>query len=666
MNRMAGTLVLMIVILPPIVLFGDANVLTNPGFESGTSDWAARGSGVTISTVASPVHSGSTAAFVQNRTSNWHGIQQDMLNKMVEGQTYQVSGYVRTDSPAASTIHITFQQIDAGNDGNAQYLWAASGSADNAGWAYIYGSFTLNVTGTLTQLLVYVESEDEGVDLYIDDVVIYGPEVNPGDPDANGTVDINTRHQMIEGFGAAGGWYEGWITAHPLKETLYDIFFDELGLDIYRLRNAYDQNADYMTKSAEIVAEGKERNPNLKILITSWSPPSYLKSNGQISGGDNATLIGGPNNYDYAGFADWWADSITGWQGYGIDPDYISIQNEVDYDATWDSCRFDPTETSSIAGYAEAFEAVYNEMYSRFGSAMPNMLGPETTGLSKLGNYLTEIINPSHMYGYAHHLYNCSNGGQAGCGDDPDLYLTTMANAGLQWNDKPLFQTEYEHASGVWPDAYNMALILHNALAVEGVSSYFYWSLFWEEPSGLVSLPSYGSSSYTRTSDFYGFKQYSAFIHSDWQRVDTIDDSADLRMSAYISPDESQLTVVIINTHPSTDIDLTLSLGDLTIDAGTVYRTSQTENGVNVGSFNPANPVTLPARSVTTLSLTLDTSTPIYGDFDNSGLVDLDDLPEFVIAWQTADCGELDLDGDCRIGLYEFAQFARNWMDGSL
>ncbi len=672
MNRVLPALVLMTIILPPLALYGDANVLTNPGFESGTTGWTARGGGVSITAVTSPVNSGEAGAFVDNRTSSWHGIQQDMLNKMVEGQTYQVAAYVRTNSAADLNVVVTFQQTDGGNDGNTQYKRTASGNADNSGWTYVSGTFTLDVTGTLTQLLIYVESDDDTVDLYVDDVVVYGPEVNPADPEADGAVDINTRRQVIEGFGAAGGWYEGWITAHPQKETLYDIFFDELGLDIYRLRNAYDQGTDgttYMTRSGQIVAEGKERNPNLKILISAWSPPAYLKSNGLISGGEgsNATLIGGPNNYNYTGFADWWADSITAWSDdYGIDADYISIQNEPDYDATWDSCRFEPTETSQIAGYAQAFEAVYTEMDSRFGASMPNMLGPEMTGLSRLGEYLSAIINTSHLYGYAHHLYNCSNGGSAGCGDDPDLYLTNMQNIGSTWNDKPLFQTEYEHATGLWPDAYNMALLLHNALTVEGVSSYFYWSLFWAEPSGLVSLPAYGSSEYTRTSDFYGFKQYSAFIHSDWQRVDTTEDSSALRMSAYISPDNTQLTVVIINTHASTDIDLTLSLGDLTIDAGDIYRTSQTENCVNVGAFNPANPVALPAKSVTTLALTLDTTPPIYGDFDDSGLVDIDDLPEFALVWQTTDCGELDLDGDCRIGLYEFAQFARNWMNGSL
>jgi hypothetical protein len=32
--------------------------------------------------------------------------------------------------------------------------------------------------------------------------------------------------------------------------------------------------------------------------------------------------------------------------------------------------------------------------------------------------------------------------------------------------------------------------------------------------------------------------------------------------------------------------------------------------------------------------------------------------------WLLEDCG-LDLNGDCLINLYEFARFARNWLDDS-
>ena len=121
--------------------------------------------------------------------------------------------------------------------------------------------------------------------------------------------------------------------------------------------------------------------------------------------------------------------------------------------------------------------------------------------------------------------------------------MTTFAST---YGDKPLMQTEYEASTEGynWPDALNLAKLLHNSLTVEGVTAYLYWDLFWGE-GGLVGL---SGPSYNINSDYYGFKHYSAFIHSDWQRVDADADTSDLRMSAYVSPDNNNLSVVIINT----------------------------------------------------------------------------------------------------------------------
>jgi hypothetical protein len=54
----------------------------------------------------------------------------------------------------------------------------------------------------------------------------------------------------------------------------------------------------------------------------------------------------------------------------------------------------------------------------------------------------------------------------------------------------------------------------------------------------------------------------------------------------------------------------------------------------------------------------------LYGDFDDSGTVSIDDLAEFAAMWLQGDCiqtSHMDLDGDCVINFYEFSQFAKNW-----
>lgn len=53
---------------------------------------------------------------------------------------------------------------------------------------------------------------------------------------------------------------------------------------------------------------------------------------------------------------------------------------------------------------------------------------------------------------------------------------------------------------------------------------------------------------------------------------------------------------------------------------------------------------------------------PLYGDFTGNGIVDMEDLPLFIDHWMADDCGELDLNADCRINLVELAELTRNWM----
>jgi glucuronoarabinoxylan endo-1,4-beta-xylanase len=411
---------------------------------------------------------------------------------------------------------------------------------------------------------------------------------------ASGTVNVSTRYQTLEGFGAAGAWYEGWLTDHPNSETLYNLIFDELGLDIYRVRNTYDYDSGYMSRTQTIVTEGLRRNPNLKILISSWSPPTYLKSTGRL---DEGTLIGGPSNYDYDGYAQWWADSITAWSGYGVDADYISIQNEPDWDGN-DRCLLDPTENSSHAGYDQAFEAVYNEMHSRFGSSMPKMVGPETISFTGAGAYINAMIDQSHAYGYAHHLYGPSNA------DDPDGYISGMTSFAASYGYKPLFETEFSKLESpgaiYFSDAMNLAILMHNALTVEGVVSYLYWDLYWAEPGCLISFPGYGDPGYTINPVYYAFKHYAKLTDPGWQRVYATEDSADLRMSAYISPDNSRLTIVVINTSTGST-NLTLAIDDFSSDTSEVYQSTEAESWADLGAYNPS--MTLPAESITTIAL---------------------------------------------------------------
>jgi len=575
------------------------NLLVNPGFEEGTSGWNGRGGTFSTSTVS---RSGNYSGYSTNRNFYWDGIQQSVLGKMIPGETYTISAWIKLENSSSDQIIVTIEQRD---DRGTSYTRVNETTGYESRWTRLSGRFTLEAVGILTTLDVYFEGPAEGVNFYLDDVEVLGRVLEPPEPpkpDATGSVNIGTVHQELEGFGASGAWYGGWLTAHPQKNEICDILFGQLGLDIYRLRNIYQLYNDWsggLNTNSEIIqaAEASLGHP-IKIMISSWSPPAYLKSNESTARGTLARHPGG--GYKYSEFAKWWADSLSEYARHGIHADYVNIQNEPEFLADHDSCKFTPAETSEWAGYNLAFEAVYQELASQM-TDMPKLLAPESFGCSASRAFIDELIDPSHVYGYAHHLY------ADGDFDKPDSFILAMVNFSARYGDKPLFQTEYSAGGSDIESistALNLACHIHNSLVHEGVCSYFYWCLFWGEEGGLVTLdfPWQANPGYTINHIYYAFKQYSAFTDPGWHRVEASTDSSGLRISAFKNDDDTEMSVVIINVS-DVDIDLTLSLGGFSPDSSGVYRTSETEHTKYSGTFDESQPLALPPQTITTISL---------------------------------------------------------------
>ena len=201
-------LLLMIFLMAPYAKAIE-NLLTNPDFEFGNTegwtDW-----GCDLSATQDQVHSGNYSVRASNRSQSWQGPVQSIFGKMESGKTYRISGWVRLQNVEADNIKLTISQEDS----NGTYYHLVNSSLGfNFQWTQLSGEFTLNVTGILSTLNCYFHGPKPGVNFYLDDVEIVALE--PPEPNAAGSVDISTVHQELEGFGASGAWYEGWLTAHP-------------------------------------------------------------------------------------------------------------------------------------------------------------------------------------------------------------------------------------------------------------------------------------------------------------------------------------------------------------------------------------------------------------------------------------------------------------------
>ena len=153
-------------ILPCALLAAPVNLVSNPGFESGITGWAAFGGG-TAQVVSTSPHTGTQVGRSTNRTSTNHGLRNSLLTSGVtSGKCYVASGWVRTSSTTAGTVNINVQQTDSA--GGKFYSVKSLQVADT--WTPISGVFRFDGNGPLTVLNLYFNGPPVGVDLFVDEV----------------------------------------------------------------------------------------------------------------------------------------------------------------------------------------------------------------------------------------------------------------------------------------------------------------------------------------------------------------------------------------------------------------------------------------------------------------------------------------------------------------
>jgi O-glycosyl hydrolase len=447
-------------------------------------------------------------------------------------------------------------------------------------------------------------------------------------PPTEVAVDYGTVYQAIEGFGAAAAYdaaeFAAFAQATP---AIYDELFGTgatgqgLGLDILRIKNTYQHPDDTsLAAMGTIVAEGKARNPALKVELSAWSPIASLKSNGDINNG--GTLVTSGTGYDYAAYAAWWADSLTvGWAGVGVSPDYVSLQNEPDALTKYESCLLAPTENATYAGYHAALDAVSAAIAATVPAGlpvMPKLIGPESMGYqagwADVGasrgarDYIDKLTaaGKASLYAYAFHPYADGGGGGPGY-DNPDNHLAGMRSftGDSRYNDKPLFMTEYIRLSQdpTFDHAIKLAWHIHNFLTEMKVSAYIHWSLFRSVTSsngGLINFDA-AANTYAYRDLYYFLKHYSYFTDPGWSVVGATNNSGNLRVTAFKDPDGHKLTVVILNKSGATET-FPLTISGFVPASSQVWRSSATEHWASQGTYAPGEQLSLPPLSIVTLA----------------------------------------------------------------
>ena len=426
------------------------------------------------------------------------------------------------------------------------------------------------------------------------------------------TVNSNT-YQTIDGIGGSIVYYTDWLTDHPHKEVLYDTLFTGLGLTSLRIGNwAQDLSAD-VSNDVEIVSKAHEQlGDNFSVIMSSWTAPASLKANNALHGsrdGITASLKRENGDFVYNQFGTWWRQSLEKYHALGIFPDYISIQNEPDYDADYDATVFNPTESSDIASYGLALEAVASAIDGM--SHQPKLIGPEPLGIgwNTTQNYVN-ALDRNLLDAYAFHYYHSGITGSPDRYRAPDDFLPAMTAMQNDLNDKPLFMTENCSMRDHEPDdAIYLAWIMANAFNVNRVSAYLFWDLIWNEDGGAVGLENPWQSFSTShgfyvNPEYHGLRHFSKFIKQGWLCLGVSSSDNDVLAVAFRSPQSDAYTIVLINKGTGSRT-VSVSLPSNAPTQGELIQTVPSNNiwSNSLGEYSLGSTIDVPAMSITTIAL---------------------------------------------------------------
>jgi glucosylceramidase len=169
------------------------------------------------------------------------------------------------------------------------------------------------------------------------------------------TVDERTRYQQFTGGGASmtdtaayllGS--SGAISASTQSQVMSSLFSPTSGIGLDFLRNpmgasdlarfnySYDDMpagqtdtplahfsiGHDLTDILPLTKEAEQLNPHLRLMMTPWSAPAWMKDN------DSFTDQGFLQSQYYAAYAQYFVKAIQAYQAQGVHVDYVSAQNE--------------------------------------------------------------------------------------------------------------------------------------------------------------------------------------------------------------------------------------------------------------------------------------------------------------------------------------------------
>ncbi len=378
--------------------------------------------------------------------------------------------------------------------------------------------------------------------------------------DAQVTILAAENYQVIRGFGCAT------VFAPPGTSEITSDEFDRLfgsangqvGLNFLRIRIASD-DADAW-RAVELGHAKAAIQRGAKVFASPWSPPARMKTNNNIIGGklipDSAAAYAKYLN-NFAGFM-----ALNGAPLYAV-----SVQNEPDWDPTYEGCVWTATE---MRDFLKNQGALITATRLIAPELVNNNQAYVNTILSDDGAAANFAILGTHLYG----------GG-------------IVENQLAKSKGKEVWMTEHLDTDTAYTANINTAVEIHDCFTKANFSAYIWW--YGKRFYGAIGQDG------TVTKRGYFISQFARFIKEGAIRVGaSINSKADVLISAY--KNGTKKVVVAINTGSGL-VNQQISFKDAVAATVIPYVTNATKNAERGSSMTLSNNsfvYTIPPNSVVT------------------------------------------------------------------
>ncbi len=405
-------------------------------------------------------------------------------------------------------------------------------------------------------------------------------------------IDGDQKCQKVTGFGGfafSATWGDNLTDASTKALFSCDNTNKTLGLNILRARIAPDSVASWGADTWKGTIERmklarqytKASGRRHYSFASAWTPPGKYTSNGENTKGHILESCFG----DYARYLNCF---IARCERLGTTVDYISLQNEPDWEPDYEGCVWPASS--------------FIKFYSNFADSVNRpLIGPEYLGFQK--NRTDSILNsPSAMKGLAivaGHIYGSGNFDyplirKVGKEKWMTEYLLNAEDMGYDDKDTHVY---------TWADAIAFGRVVNTSM----LANYNAWVHYALKSSyGLIGDGTHGTTQDAITKRGYVFAHFAKYV-TGTTRVHTVLNDPNytgLSTSAYLTSTGDTCVVVVLNP-TSSSIVLDCSLPFVS-KGGKRVRTSSSTNLVSTAlSFDESSEPTLtvPAMSVCTYLL---------------------------------------------------------------